>query len=69
MNERTLASGQQESSPPSIPPNVWAKLQAEARELKAQKSKSREQVLQWLQARGYEEGEAILKRLQAGGEI
>jgi hypothetical protein len=60
---------QQESRPPSIPAGVWAKLQAEARELKAQNFQSREQVLAWLQSRGYEDGERILQRLQAGGEI
>jgi hypothetical protein len=79
MSERTsnpldqaqppLPTIQQESRPPSMPVGVWANLRAEARELKAQNFKSREQVLAWLQARGYEDGETILQRLQAGGEI
>jgi hypothetical protein len=59
----------QESRTPSIPAVVWARVQAEARELKAQHFESREQVLAWLPARGYEDGERILERLQAGGEI
>jgi hypothetical protein len=59
----------QELRPVSIPVGVWTKLQAEARELKAQNFQSREQVLAWLHARGYEDGEKILQRLQAGGEI
>jgi len=78
MSERTgnpmnqtapLASVPQPSCAPSIPAGTWAKLQAEIRELKAQEFGSREQVLAWLRARGYEDGEQIWQRLQAGGEI
>ncbi len=60
---------QSELRPPTIPPEVWAKLRAEAAELKSQNFKNREELLAWLQARGYEDSEKILQRLRAGGEI
>jgi hypothetical protein len=58
-----------QAGPPTIPPAVWAEIQAETRELKAQNFKNREELLAWLEARGYEDGEKILQRLQSGGEI
>jgi hypothetical protein len=42
---------------------------AEEREYLAQTFHSREEVIAWLEARGYEDSEKILARLRAGGEI
>ncbi len=60
---------QHATRPSTIPPEVWAEIQEEVRELKAQDFHSREELLAFLKARGCEDLEAIVERFKAGGEI
>jgi hypothetical protein len=55
--------------PPTIPAEDWAQIMAEEREYLAQNFQSREQVIAWLEARGYKDSQKILASLRAGGEI